>query len=278
LPQEIDRLAKEIPRRVAQQKKIAVAGLRGFLVQADLCSVTELVTEADAKALAQVAEVALIGDREQTLMRMLSGFAQLKLGQFDRAIKELDQVQQELFAHPMANYTEVKQARRQALVGLAWAHIHSNQLKEAGKSLGNAKKLRRSIKNPRPMTTYELQLCDALLLQRLGKNSQSFKGYRRAIEIDPKRPDGHRMAARLAVIKSPELALEYARQACQLDRNDDWRNRIALAEAQWASGDGNGFDATTKGLLKQPDPLARKRIKQAIEEIRASDQVDSATD
>jgi hypothetical protein len=211
----------------------------------------------DAQAIVKECNLKL--DRHPSVypIRMMKGAGLMQQNLMNDAKNEFGQVYQ---AVQTQNDPMSKSFRLRALVAMAWAELSLGELDDAGAHLSEARKIL-----PRD---YEAAVCMGHLEDLRGKPKASFDAYRNATSIAPQRPEGLRMAAEMVVkteVRPPQTALQLATLACKYDSHGDFRNSLALARAQFASGkQAEGREAISKAYEQAGDE--HKSIVQAVEQ------------
>ncbi len=220
-----------------------------------ILSVLNYLPPKDATAITQACQEKLIQYPKVTPIRVMQGLCHVHLDQPQAGIEQFKQSLVSLGQVP-------SKLRLPCLIGIAWASLDCGELDQAAAKIAEIRKL--SKRN------FELAICEARLAHLRDRATTSVSAYRRAMAISPRDPAGYRMAAMMVAqtkVRPPDIALSLAQKACDLDEFGDFRNSIALAYAQHASGNAEGRDEAIEKAYSQAGDAAREAAETMAKEI-----------
>jgi hypothetical protein len=218
-------------------------------------SVFAYLPKQDATLLVQTCESRLVQHPDSAPLHVIQGLCHIQLSQLRAAIERFNRAMESMEG------TSSK-LRVPCLIGIAWARLEAGELDEAAATIAAAKEL--------SSRHYELTICEAQLAHLRGHSSVSFSTYRRAAAIKPRQSTAYRMSAIMVAktkIRPPEISLDLAEKAIELDEFGDFRNSIAVAYAHHALGNLEARDAAIETAKSRADEAARETVDLMIADL-----------
>jgi len=213
------------------------------------------LSPADQRMTVELCTDWLASDPDFPSAYLMRGFAQLHLGELNKAQADFSKIIDQGKASQLSENEQTIIAT--ALSGRGWVHTEMNQEKEAMADLAGA--LDRRPKSALPY------IVRGRAYSTFGRNRSALDDYVKATKLDEKEPAGYREASWL-LATSPTLrdgprAVRFGRTACELTEWRQWRCLDTYAIASAAAG---GFEEAVKWATRAVE-IAPAEVREELE-------------